>query len=116
MRGESVRNAVTSALQHAEFVLLASQTKPLLLMSIEVTGPAGPGNVKPRALLCATWSSPMLSAVPSWDTKQGALTAPWAAAAAARSAAIAAERKLVCMKWQCSWARREHCAARARRI
>jgi hypothetical protein len=72
MRGSLVKKVSVSPLQQSGLLFDVSQTKPLLLMSIEVTGPDGPGKVKPSWLLCATWSSPSCRLVPKFDSKQGA--------------------------------------------
>src|SRR5215831_12992298 len=88
MRGLPVVNREALPLQQSGLLagLVPRKRNPFDEMSIAVTGPDGPGNVNPSALLYETESSPAPMLAPKVDSKQGApcATAPAASTSAAR--------------------------------
>src|SRR5687768_15509487 len=73
MLGGSERKPCSFPVQQRELLLVpSSQMKPFELMPIVVTGPAGPGNVKPSVWGCDTWSSNRVIGVPRLLSKHGA--------------------------------------------
>src|SRR5262249_59626464 len=71
MLGGSLTNWKPVPLQQRGDGLLPSHTNPFEAMSIDDTGPAGPGNGKPSALFPATGSPPAPRCPPRLVSKHG---------------------------------------------